>query len=267
MAIILPFGRERIQNMRPIATADAKNLPTLSVVTVVFNGVREIARTIDSVLAQDYPSIEYIVIDGESTDGTKNIIQQYDDKLDIFVSDRDEGVYDAMNKAVGLASGEFILFMNCGDVFASIDAVSSAMCFVQSGGDQIIFGRWLRHSISESLTPCRPIIEKGLFNHQAVIYSRHIHIWHGEYVNVKGLTTADYLFFAALFNSTRVTCKIIEPTLAIIDINGLSAGLQTMSQKYAIDFIFGRVSKVRLLMVLIAHPIYRKIKSFFRRTY
>jgi len=251
--------------MQPVAPADTINLPTLSVVTVVFNGMGEIAETMDSVLAQDYLNIEYVVIDGESTDGTKNIIQQYEDKLDIVVSERDEGVYDAMNKAVRLASGEFILFMNCGDVFASTDAVSSAMCFVQPAvGDQILFGHWLRRSGGESLTPCRPVIEKGLFNHQAVIYSRHIHTWHGEYANVKGLTTADYLFFATLFNSTRVTCRIIETTLAIIDVNGLSAGLQTMSQKYAIDFICGRVSKVWLLMVLTAHPVYRKIKSFFR---
>jgi glycosyltransferase involved in cell wall biosynthesis len=247
-----------------IDTADTNNLPTLSIVTIVFNDRGEIAKTIDSVLAQDYPNIEYVVIDGESTDGTKGIIQQYEDKLDIFVCERDEGVYDAMNKAVARATGEFILFMNCGDVFASTDAVSSAMRFVQPRGDQILFGRWLRRTSDESLIHCHPLLEKGLFNHQAVIYSRCIHAWHGGYVNVDGLTTADYLFFATLFNSTAVTCRIIKTTIAIIDVNGLSAGPQTFSQKYAIDFICGRISKVRLLMALIVHPIYRQAKALFR---
>ena len=166
-----------------------------------------------------------------------------------------------MNKGIWLTSGHFILFMNCGDVFASSSAISSAMNFVQSGGDQILFGQWLRQASDNSVTPCKPIIEKGLFNHQTIIYSRSIHAWHGGYVNVKGLTTADYLFFATLFNSPKVKCKVIETTIAIIDIDGQSAGLQTVSQKYAIDFICGRVSKVRMLMVLLVHPLYWKIKS------
>jgi hypothetical protein len=148
-------------------------------------------------------------------------------------------------------------------MFASSDSVSSAMRFIQPGFDQVVFGSWLRRSNTKSLTLCHPVLEKGLFNHQAVIYSRNIHAWHGGYVNVKGLTTADYLFFATLFNSLAVTCKIIETTIAIIDINGLSAGPQTLSQKFAIDFICGRVSKVRLLLVLIAHPVYRRIKILF----
>jgi glycosyltransferase involved in cell wall biosynthesis len=252
-------------NMQSIETAVSNNLPRLSVISVVYNGREELAKTMDSVLAQDYPNIEYIVIDGESTDGTRDVIKNYEDKLDVFICERDEGIYDAMNKGITRASGEFILFMNCSDVFASTNAVSSAMSFVQpGGGDQLLFGRWQRR-FGKSLTQCRPLLEKGLFNHQAVIYSRHIHAWHGNYVNVKGLTTADYLFFATLFNSTTVSCRTIDTMLAIIDINGISAGLQTFSQKYAIDFICGRVSKVQLVMVLTAHPAYRWIKTLLRR--
>lgn len=242
----------------------SRYLPTLTIVTVVFNGKEEIAKTMESVLAQDYPSIEYIVIDGKSNDGTIDVIQQYIDKLDCFVSERDEGVYDAMNKGIAHAGGEFILFMNCGDVLASSDSVSSAMRFIEQGHDQIVFGGWLRRTNAYDLLPCTPVLKKGLFNHQAVIYSRNIHKWHGGYVNVRGLTTADYLFFVTLFNSSAVTCKIIDTTIAIIDVNGLSAGLQTVSQKYAIDFICGRVSKLRLLMVLIAHPFYRRVKVWWQ---
>lgn len=242
--------------MRPSAT-DTHRSPTISVVTVVFNGSESIVETMDSVLAQDYPHIEYIVIDGDSADGTKDIVEKYRDRLDLFVSEKDQGIYDAMNKAVNLASGEFILFMNCGDRFSGNDVISSVMRFVEPEGDQILFGSWLRRIDNRSSVHCHPVLTKGLFNHQAVIYSRRIHAWHGGYVNVKGLTAADYLFFATLFDSTAVTCRVIEPTIAVIDVNGLSAGLQTLSQKFAIDFICGRVGKIRLLMVLFFHPLYR----------
>jgi glycosyltransferase involved in cell wall biosynthesis len=246
--------------MQQFSSAVSVNPPFLSVITVVFNGRKNIAKTINSVLTQDYSNIEYIIIDGESKDGTVDIIGSFLDKVNVFISERDEGIYDAMNKGIKLARGEFILLMNCGDVFASTDAISSAMRFAISGSDQAIFGNWIRRSRNNSIKHCSPIIEKGLFNHQAVIYSRNIHAWHGEYLSIKGFTAADYLFFVTLFDSISVRCSIIDTTIAIIDVNGLSAGLQTISQKFSIDFICGRVSKIHLLVVLIAHPIYRMIK-------
>lgn len=239
-------------------------LKRLSVITVVFNGKYEIEKTIESVIAQDYHGIEYIVIDGGSTDGTKDVISRYLDKLDVFISEPDDGVYDAMNKAVRHACGEFLLFMNSGDVFAKGDSISSVMKLIESGPEQVVFGQWFRSISAESMQLCSPVLEKGLFNHQAVIYSRRIHDWHGGYMNVKGLTTADYLFFVTLFNSTLVTCRVIDTPLAIIDVNGLSAGPQTLSQKYAIDFICGRVSKLQLLIVLVLHPLYRRTKAVWR---
>lgn len=237
--------------------ASSLGFPTISVVTVVRNGKDAIAETMDSVLAQDYPRIEYIVIDGDSTDGTKDIVERYRNRLDLFISEKDQGVYDAMNKGVSLAQGDFILFMNSGDQFASNDAVSSVMRSVEAGREQIFFGGWLRRSGDGTLVSCRPVLEKGLFNHQAVIYSRTIHDWHGGYVNVKGLTAADYLFFATLFDSAEVICREVEPMIAVIDTNGLSSGPQTLSQKFAIDFICGRVGKMQLLTILTFHPVYR----------
>jgi len=125
----------------------------------------------------------------------------------------------------------------------------------------VLFGRWIRQN-GNIMTPRRPVLGKGIFHHQAVIYSRNIHAWHGGYANIKGFTAADYLFFAALFASSRVACRTIDTELAVVDINGISAGLQTLSQKFAIDYICGRVTRLQLLMVLAAHPAYYRIKSF-----
>lgn len=91
--------------------------PLLSVITVVYNNVRDIERTILSVLTQTYLNIEYIVIDGQSTDGTLKIINRYRNLIQKVVSEKDEGIYDAMNKGLAAATGDYVIFMNSGDEF------------------------------------------------------------------------------------------------------------------------------------------------------
>lgn len=89
----------------------------ISIITVVYNGISEIEKTIQSVLNQTYPNIEYIIIDGGSTDGTIDIIKKYQGQLAYWVSEPDEGIYYAMNKGIQKATGEWIHFRNCGDYF------------------------------------------------------------------------------------------------------------------------------------------------------
>lgn len=91
----------------------------VSVVTVVYNGKAFIEDTIKSVLSQSYPHVEYIIIDGGSTDGTVEIISKYSDRIDYWISEPDKGVYDAMNKGIDRANGKWINFMNAGDLFYS----------------------------------------------------------------------------------------------------------------------------------------------------
>ena len=94
------------------------NLPKISVITVVRNDVAHIEQTMLSVLGQTYGNVEYIVIDGGSTDGTVDIIKKYADKLAYWVSEPDGGIYPAMNKGLQHATGEWVNFMNSGDSFA-----------------------------------------------------------------------------------------------------------------------------------------------------
>jgi len=91
--------------------------PLVSAITVVKNGEKYLEQTIKSVINQTYTNIEYVIIDGGSTDNTLDIIQKYENKIDYWVSENDKGIYDGMNKGVDLAKGEWIVFLNAGDRF------------------------------------------------------------------------------------------------------------------------------------------------------
>ena len=98
--------------------------PLITVVTVTFNAEKYLEDTIQSVVGQDYEQLEYIIIDGGSTDGTIDIIKRYEEQIAFWISESDEGIYDAMNKAVRYANGVFVNFMNAGDMFYAHDVVS-----------------------------------------------------------------------------------------------------------------------------------------------
>jgi glycosyltransferase involved in cell wall biosynthesis len=95
------------------------NLPKISVITVVFNDKSGLENTIKSVVNQTYDNVEYIIIDGGSTDGTLNIIRKYEHAVNHWVSEKDAGIYHAMNKGLELSTGDWVNFMNAGDMFAA----------------------------------------------------------------------------------------------------------------------------------------------------
>lgn len=124
----------------------------ISVITVCYNAISGIEKTILSVLSQSYPNIEYIVIDGASTDGTVDVIRKYSGKIAFLVSEPDDGIYYAMNKGIRLATGEWICFLNAGDVFAGNDTLKNVLNVDTEGvdvlyGDSIEFTRELSHIV------------------------------------------------------------------------------------------------------------------------
>jgi glycosyltransferase involved in cell wall biosynthesis len=123
------------------------NKPKISIITVVWNNAKTIKDAINSVLSQTYKNIEYIIIDDASTDGTVEIIQSYGSKITKFVSEKDDGLYDAMNKGISLATGDVIGILNSDDFYAdkfvlekvvkefkekNVDSVYADLVFVKS---------------------------------------------------------------------------------------------------------------------------------------
>lgn len=96
-----------------------------SIITVTYNAAPYLERTVLSVLSQSYPDIEYLIIDGQSTDGTVDIIRQYESGIAYWVSEPDKGLYDAMNKGLRRATGDYVWFLNAGDTLPSADLVQT----------------------------------------------------------------------------------------------------------------------------------------------
>ncbi len=151
-------------------------LPTISVVTVCLNCASEIEQTINSVAEQSYPNIEYIVVDGCSTDGTLEILHNRSNSISKLLSETDAGLYDAMNKGKRLATGDFVFFLNAGDVFTDVDTLSTLASRMHDWS-AIYFGRVeIRSSVGAWLTPHSddPMSaqKKFLPHHQSIFYPR-----------------------------------------------------------------------------------------------
>lgn len=176
----------------------ADKLPVVTVVTVVYNGVRDIEHTILSVLDQTYPNIEYLVIDGGSSDGTVDIIKKYNEKIAYWISESDGGIYFAMNKAIEKATGEWIHFRNCGDYFYNNLSVSSIFIHPIDMTVQVLHGdcQFLTLSgcfnrkpsvLTISYKKCMPVFHPSTFVRTSLMKKMDF--------NTKYKSSADYEFF------------------------------------------------------------------------
>lgn len=105
------------------STKTSETHPRVSIITVTYNAESLLERTLQSVLSQRYADKEIVVVDGQSSDGTVAVIKRHAAAIQSWVSEPDKGIYDAMNKGVRMATGDWILFMNAGDTFASDDVL------------------------------------------------------------------------------------------------------------------------------------------------
>ncbi len=121
---------------------DSRHAPTFSVITVCYNAAPTLGGTIRSVLGQTYGGVEYIVVDGASTDGTLQLVRPYLPRIAAFVSEPDSGLYDAMNKGLRRATGDYVCFLNAGDSFHRPDSLEQvARSIARTGGlPDVVYG-------------------------------------------------------------------------------------------------------------------------------
>ncbi len=146
-----------------------KHQPRVTVVTVTYNALDALSKTMRSVEAQDYANIEYIIVDGASSDATPSMLAQYHGRLNRWVSEKDRGIYDAMNKGVKMSTGEYVIFMNAGDTFVGSDTVSRV--FAEAAEADVIYGDIMKNGMRKrSLSPRN--CHKMYYCHQAAFTRR-----------------------------------------------------------------------------------------------
>ena len=204
--------------------------PQITVITVCYNAEASIEKTIGTVLNQNYPNIEYIIVDGASTDKTQDILRAYEGKISKIVSQADRGIYDAMNKGINLASSEYILFLNADDYFLNESAIENAMRHVQlDKRDCIFYGDIV--SVDQETgagsiwSPKKDVsahfLFKGSLPHPSTIYKASLFQLLGHYDDSFRIS-ADYEFYVRAFVN-GVHIKHIPVLMTVFSTNGISS--------------------------------------------
>jgi glycosyltransferase involved in cell wall biosynthesis len=197
--------------------------PLITVITVVFNGEQFLEETIQSVINQTYDNVEYIIVDGGSTDGTIDIIKKYKDEIDYWVSEKDNGIYDAMNKGVNLSSGKWINFMNAGDSFYSTEILMEIVLNnyfknvdVLYGNHKVIYSNKTRIAKAGNIND---IWKGSQFCHQSAFVLTKMH--KGNKFNLNNRIGADFEFFYSLHKRNKVF-RYVDIIIANYSAGGLS---------------------------------------------
>lgn len=205
----------------------------ISVVTVVYNGEDSIERTINSVLNQEGADIEYIIVDGASTDSTMDIIQKYRSNISHVISEPDHGIYDAMNKGLKLASGDIVAFLNSDDWYETnvlkfiADAFENRNVDILCADARMIgeYGNWIRKAELDK----RIIIKQLPTSHQAIFATRQ---WFEEIggFDTNYVVSADYEWVTrSIVNGCRID---VFPVLVVnYSLGGMSTRYGEISQK------------------------------------
>ena len=181
-------------------------LPKVTVVTVVKDQVDTIERTLRSVAGQDYPHLEYLVVDGLSTDGTLDVIRRYESSITQWVSGRDGGPYGGMNRGAAMATGDWIVFMNGGDVFADRSVLSDVFTRYDHASSDVLYGDGIvtgdgYHAL-ERTDPVATLADGNGFSHQAAFVRTPLQQSFGFDVTEK--VAADYDLFLRLRKAGKI---------------------------------------------------------------
>lgn len=194
--------------------------PRFTIVTVTFNAGKCLERTIQSVIRQSYDNVEYIIVDGGSTDNTKQIVEQYKSSIAIFLSEPDSGIYDGMNKGIALAHGDYLLFMNADDTFVDNQVLARVADCIDVTAD-VVYGRW-QITTEHGAYHCSPgdiarLNKKWVLGHQALFVS--VLLLKQRPFDIKYRYCGDYELISAYYLSGR-RFQYVDVEIADMPITG-----------------------------------------------
>ncbi len=195
----------------------------LSIITINYNNKQGLQKTIDSVISQTFKDFEWIVIDGGSTDGSRELIEKYHEYFSFWCSEPDKGIYNAMNKGIRKANGEYCLFLNSGD-FLNGNSLNSVVS--QLEGDVLVGrvksaeGGGLSY-LYESKTFSFSQLYSYSFPHQASFIKRNL-FFNYDFYDETYKICSDWKFFLQLLLKERIQLSFIPDVVTVIDYNGIS---------------------------------------------
>ncbi len=200
--------------------SSSKNKDLVTIVTVTYNAEDLLEETILSVINQSYKNIEYIIIDGASTDGTVDIIKKYENKINYWISEPDNGLYFAMNKAIKKATGKWINFMNAGDTFADNNVVAYVMEHKENNAE-LIYGNYHKKNMDivvkaqEKTNWYRtmPFCHQTLFTRTELMKT--------EPFDINFRITADHNFILKMYQQQK-NFSYLDKTLAVFSEGGFA---------------------------------------------
>lgn len=209
----------------------------ISIITICYNCASDLERTIKSVLAQTYSNIEYIIVDGGSTDNTLQILDKYKDRIERIISESDDGIYDALNKGIRQATGEWILCLNAGDVLRNSDIITDVFSNEIPDDISFLYSDYVL-TYENGKTETRPCDRsKGIIHHQNSIYRRNLHDTYGYYIVTHPYIVSDLLFFLAIPEKQFMKVNTI---MTNIQFGGVSNGQWCTLQRWAAHIIYGK---------------------------
>ncbi len=198
--------------------------PLVSVITVVFNGAKHVEETIGAIAGQTYPHVEHIVVDGGSTDGTVDILRRNNDSIGYWLSEKDFGLYDAMNKGIALVSDpeSYVLFANADDSLFSPDAIARVIS--SSSGEDLVYGRMVLSDDAVSGVSGRKVeftdLARQTLCHPATFVRRRIFDQVGKF-DTSYVIAADYDHIVRCFKA-GVSTRFVDVVVSRMRMGGLS---------------------------------------------
>lgn len=196
--------------------------PHITIITVTYNCAHLLEKTIDSILIQDFNDYEYLVIDGQSTDGTLDVIRKNQQHITYWCSEKDKGIYDAMNKGIKKATGKWIIFLNAGDTFANNNVLTKVSSYTYHTDYDIVYGNILvrrnNQLVERKALPPRNK-QRMFFCHQSAFVKTDI--LKQMPFDIQFKMSADFHFFKRCLLMGHKFLHVDEP-FAIFDLTGVS---------------------------------------------
>lgn len=198
-------------------------LPLFTIVTVVYNAVSDLNKTLESVKQQSFKNYDYVIIDGASTDGTAELIKENEHLFSYWLSEKDKGIYDAMNKGIAKAQGQYLLFLNAGDVLADDNVLKNISDNINDNDYSIVCGDAAFVYSDGKLRKRRAYKSycKMATAHQSIFYKRELFEKYGCYDSVLR-HSSDLEFWLRVFSAEKEKIICVPLTVSINNFDGVS---------------------------------------------